>query len=243
MRFYVGISLFMTGVALSQNAVAQDTVLSRIERAFAPEMKTAGVTPVVKAITKLPAGKVELDTDALPDQGLTADGNCAPVDPELVRSLIRTIAASENFDADLAEAVAHAESRIGNNPGKSKAGALGIMQLMPGTAQDMGVQDRCDTEANIRGGIRYLKKMLDEFGDPLLMLAAYNAGPQRVYEASGIPLNSETVSYIAKVLNYWKFSGSVTPKGKKLASNHPPQEELNRDDENQWRDGHVIDFQ
>lgn len=55
------------------------------------------------------------------------------------------------------------------------------MQLMPETAFDYGVTDRCDPEENIRAGVRYLKKLYGEFDDPLLMLAAYNAGPERVY--------------------------------------------------------------
>lgn len=156
-----------------------------------------------------------------------------------VSQLVRSIAQDEGFDADLAEAIAWAESDLGASQGPSKAGALGIMQLMPATAADLGVSDRCDTQANVRAGLRYLKSLYDEFQDPLLMLAAYNAGPNSVYKAQGIPVNPETAEYIAKILNRWKFGGvvkkSALTKSEMLAAAPP----ANEDD---WQDGHVMDF-
>ncbi|WP_081609903.1 lytic transglycosylase domain-containing protein [Mesorhizobium sp. STM 4661] len=156
-----------------------------------------------------------------------------------VSQLVRSIAQDEGFDADLAEAIAWAESDLGASQGPSKAGALGIMQLMPGTAADLGVSDRCDTQANVRAGLRYLKSLYDEFQDPLLMLAAYNAGPNSVYKAQGIPVNPETAEYIVKILNRWKFGGvvkkSVVTKSEMLAAAPPASEDA-------WQDGHVVDF-
>ncbi|MER9794873.1 transglycosylase SLT domain-containing protein [Mesorhizobium sp. M0213] len=166
-------------------------------------------------------------------------GSCKTGDRAEVSQLVRSIAQDEGFDADLAEAIAWAESDLGASQGPSKAGALGIMQLMPGTAADLGVSDRCDTEANVRAGLRYLKSLYDEFRDPLLMLAAYNAGPNSVYKAQGIPVNPETAEYIVKILNRWKFGGvvkkSALTKSEMLAAAPPASEDA-------WQDGHVTDF-
>ena len=85
----------------------------------------------------------------------------------------------------------------------SPAGALGLAQLMPETAHHLGVTDRLDPFANLNGGARFLRAMLDRFGSVPLALAAYNAGPGRVAGARGIPANSETPDYVRNVLNFW----------------------------------------
>jgi len=171
--------------------------------------------------------------------GTQRPGACKTGNRTEVAELVRSIARDEGFDADLAEAIAWAESDLGASQGPSKAGALGIMQLMPGTAADLGVSDRCDTQANVRAGLRYLKSLYDEFQDPLLMLAAYNAGPNSVYKAQGIPVNPETAEYIVKILNRWKFGGvvkkSALTKSEMLAAAPPANEDA-------WQDGHVMDF-
>ncbi|MFD1980820.1 lytic transglycosylase domain-containing protein [Mesorhizobium kowhaii] len=171
--------------------------------------------------------------------GAQRQGECKTGNRAQVSRLVRSIAQDEGFDANLVEAIAWAESDLGANQGPSKTGALGIMQLMPGTAADLGVSDRCDTEANVRAGIRYLKSLYDEFQDPLLMLAAYNAGPNNVYKAQGIPVNPETAEYIVKILNRWKFGGvvkkSALTKSETLTAASPASEGA-------WQDGHVMDF-
>ena len=72
---------------------------------------------------------------------------------------------------------------------------------MPDTAERYGVTDICDPEENIDGGVRYLRELTDEFRNPLLVAAAYNAGEGRVREYGGIPPLKETVGYVAEVLN------------------------------------------
>lgn len=176
---------------------------------------------------------------ALHSVGAQGPGACKTGNRTEVAELVRSIARDEGFDADLAEAIAWAESDLGASQGPSKAGALGIMQLMPARAADLGVSDRCDTQANVRAGLRYLKSLYDEFQDPLLMLAAYNAGPNSVYKAQGIPVNPETAEYIVKILNRWKFGGVVKKssltKSETLAAAPPASEDA-------WQDGHVMDF-
>lgn len=104
----------------------------------------------------------------------------------------------------LLDALIWTESRY-NPRAVSNAGAAGLGQLMPGTAKDLGVRNRFDPQANIQGAASYLRQMLDRFGMVHLALAAYNAGPGAVGKAKGIPLNSETPSYVRSVIARWSL--------------------------------------
>lgn len=90
----------------------------------------------------------------------------------------------------------------------SRAGAAGLVQLMPFTARELRVVDSFDPASNIDGGARYLRAMLGKFGAVPLALAAYNAGPGAVGRAGGIPPNSETPGYVRAVLGYWAMVSS-----------------------------------
>lgn len=118
--------------------------------------------------------------------------------------IIKSLASEYGVDISLVKAVIHAES--GYNPNAvSPKGAQGLMQLMPRTAQGLKVSNSFDPKENIRGGVRYLRFLLDTFkGDVSLALAAYNAGLNRVSQYGGIPPYQETRDYVSRVLSYQK---------------------------------------
>ena len=128
-------------------------------------------------------------------------------------SLINAAAEKYDVDAELINAVIKAESNY-NAAALSSAGAGGLMQLMPGTAEDLGVSDPYNIEQNIQGGAQYLSEQLQTFGGDLsLALAAYNAGPNAVKSHGGVPPFQETKDFIDKVLTYYsryRVSGSET---------------------------------
>ena len=86
----------------------------------------------------------------------------------------------------------------------SPKGAMGLGQLMPGTARELGVANPFDPAQNANGSARYLATLFDEFGTPKLALAAYNAGPRRVRDAGGVPPFAETIGYVATVEGGWR---------------------------------------
>lgn len=118
--------------------------------------------------------------------------------------LVRTLASRHGVKQDLAVAVARTESDLSQNA-ISPVGAVGVMQLMPETAQSLGVHNIHDIRDNIDGGVRYLKQMLETFkGDEKLAIAAYNAGPGAVQQYGDIPPYPETQEYVARVMQNLK---------------------------------------
>ena len=118
-------------------------------------------------------------------------------------NMISEISEKHGVDEKLVKALIRQES--GFNPkAKSKAGAMGLMQLMPATAKGLGVTDAYNPVQNVDGGVRYLKSMLEKYnGNVILALAAYNAGPGAVDKYDGVPPYKETQNYVKNILaNY-----------------------------------------
>lgn len=130
--------------------------------------------------------------------GYNGGGNASGSDTDIAGKV--TAAANQHgVDPDFALKIAHAESGL-NPDAISSAGAHGVMQLMPGTAKDLGV-DRHNVDQNIDGGVRYLKQLSDKYGgNKSLIAAAYNAGPGAVDQHGGVPPYPETQAYVNKVV-------------------------------------------
>jgi soluble lytic murein transglycosylase-like protein len=143
----------------------------------------SGIKPSPAAITKRPTTPQELD------QIVQTTAEKHRVDPRLVRAVIAT---ESNW----------------NTAAVSGKGAQGLMQLIPGTAQQLGVSDAFDPAQNVDGGVRYLGMMLDRYnGDVPKALAAYNAGPGAVDRFGGVPRIPETQNYVRKVTSAY-FGGT-----------------------------------
>lgn len=125
------------------------------------------------------------------------------LDRHKIIQLARKHGKRHGIDGHLVQAVIEVES--GYRPDAvSSAGAEGLMQIMPQTQKDLGLQDSFDPDANVQAGVRYLKMMLTRFGTLQLALAAYNAGPGHVEQYKGIPPFPETQAYVKNVLSRYR---------------------------------------
>nr|WP_246843836.1 lytic transglycosylase domain-containing protein [Leptospira biflexa] len=123
--------------------------------------------------------------------------------PDKLLESIESIAEAQGLDPNLVKAMVKAES--GFKPkAVSPKGAMGLMQLMPETADSLGVKDPFDPEENVAGGVKFLKGLLKEFKDPEKAIAAYNAGPGAVKRYNGIPPYEETKQYVSKVKRFYQ---------------------------------------
>lgn len=154
-----------------------------------------------------------IDTDAV--SGTSADfssqlNEYLKTDSSL-ESIFEKAANTYGVDVELLKAMAKAESNFDPNA-TSRSGAMGIMQLMPGTAKGLGVTDAYDPEQNIMGGAKYIASLLDKYdGNVSYALAAYNAGSGNVDKYGGIPPFEETQNYVTKILGYLQNGGVEIP--------------------------------
>lgn len=159
----------------------------------------------MKAVTQA-ASRTSGTTSAQDFQGILKNGMKAV--KEDMDSIFEEAASLYQIPVKLLRAVAKAESSFNPNA-VSKAGAIGVMQLMPATARSLGVSDPYDARQNILGGAKYLKQNLDRFqGNVSLALAAYNAGPGSVTKYGGIPPYKETQNYVKKIMA--DYTGNTT---------------------------------
>jgi len=123
-----------------------------------------------------------------------------PAKPQNLDEVINNISSLHHLDPDLVNSVIRAESNF-NSRAVSNKGAQGLMQLMPQTASQLGVKNAFDPSANVEGGTRYLRELLERYNfDVVKALAAYNAGPHRVERYHGVPPYYETQAYVARIV-------------------------------------------
>jgi hypothetical protein len=150
-----------------------------------------------------------------------------------LNQVVNTASAAYHLDPDLVNSVIHAESGF-NSRAVSPKGARGLMQLMPGTANQLGVNDAFDPQANVDGGSRYLRELLERYNfDLVKALAAYNAGPERVEQYRGVPPFRETRAYVARIVHEYNTKKiaqekeakrkQVSTKGTNKAPIHAPR--------------------
>lgn len=159
----------------------------------------------------------EHDDTPIPPPGLKSDKTI----PDHVAEASKTT----GIDPDFLNSVIHHES--GFNPhAVSKKGAKGLMQLMPQTADQLGVRDSFDPGQNIHGGAAYLRELLVQYnGDAQKALAAYNAGPHRVEQYNGVPPYNETRAYVAGIIreyNKKKLAQQNTVRAKRASAGKKP---------------------
>jgi soluble lytic murein transglycosylase-like protein len=149
----------------------------------------------------------------------------APAD---IDKLVEQSASRFQVDPDLVKAVIRVESGFDAKAVSSK-GAMGLMQLIPATAQRFGVANPFDPKQNIEGGVNYLKHLLDLFGGDLnLSLAAYNAGEHTVQRSGGIPAIPETQNYVRRVTSIYQTGDAPTPASSKTTTKEPPKAPITR---------------
>ncbi len=143
-----------------------------------------------------------------------------PLSSQQLNDVINNSSDLHHLDPDLVNSVIHAESDF-NQHARSPKGAQGLMQLMPGTASALGVGNAYDAQANVEGGTKYLRELLEKYNfDLIKALAAYNAGPQRVEKYHGVPPYYETQAYIARIIkdfNRKKLAERKAAAAQKLA--------------------------
>ncbi|MGB9203979.1 MAG: lytic transglycosylase domain-containing protein [Terriglobales bacterium] len=137
-----------------------------------------------------------------------------------LHQVVDSASAAYHLDPDLVNSVIHAESGFKSHAVSPK-GARGLMQLMPGTANQLGVNDAFDPQSNVTGGSRYLRELLERYNfDLVKALAAYNAGPDRVEQYRGVPPFHETQAYVARIVheyNQKKIAQEKEAKRKQVA--------------------------
>jgi soluble lytic murein transglycosylase-like protein len=150
----------------------------------------------------------------------------ASLNPADLGEILTHAGQEHNLDVDLLASIVKAESG-GNAHAVSRAGAQGLMQLMPGTAAGQGVKDSFEPEQNVRGGSAYLDALLTQYHDNMaLALAAYNAGPKAVEKYHGIPPYRETRVYVARVIHEFnrRVLARETAASRQRAANNIPQD-------------------
>ncbi|MGI8989387.1 MAG: lytic transglycosylase domain-containing protein [Bryobacteraceae bacterium] len=192
-------SIFLRGIqAQSASASAFEASVARQQASIA--LQQASLGNQAHAAPARPGSFFVLESTLPPSPVPAAAFDCDPVPDSTIEPLIENAAAKQGLSPALLHAVIRQESAFYPCAVSAK-GALGLMQLMPATADDLGVQDPLDPQENVDGGARLLRRLMDRYsGDLNRVLGAYNAGPGRVDAADGIPQIPETMHYVETIL-------------------------------------------
>jgi soluble lytic murein transglycosylase-like protein len=184
--------------------------LARIDRVVDDEVVPAVIVEEVKKV-------VEKEGGIFPTRSWRYDEARGPIFKSKFDKLIVEAAKKFDVDAALVSAVIKAESDF-NSREVSNKGARGLMQLMPSTAERFGVTDSYDPAANIYGGVRYLRWLLQTFnGNADLAVAAYNAGEGNVWKYNGVPPFRETINYINRIAKHVRTAMTPAVAASKVA--------------------------
>lgn len=207
MQPWLKLVAFLLATALSglaaDVAVLQNGFTIRHERReVVGSMTRLYTTATGNSYVDIPTAQIDhFEPDLTPPPAAPAAVTKTPVPaPKTLAEMVNSASDAHNIDPDLINSVIHAESGF-NARAVSPKGARGLMQLMPKTATELGVTNSFDPNANVDGGTKYLRELLERYDyDMVKALAAYNAGPQRVDQYHGVPPYYETRVYVAKIV-------------------------------------------
>jgi soluble lytic murein transglycosylase-like protein len=190
---------------------AQGQIISYVDDSGKRVFVNAEPAPAARSskVPLLRTAATGVAVNTAPSSESTAEMSAADLaNRQKIEEMIREVSARYRVDPALVRAVMQTESNW-NSRAVSRKGAIGLMQLGPGTAQQLGVNNALDPKQNLDGGVRYLHMLLERYnGDLDRALAAYNAGPGAVDRAGGIPQYRETRNYVQKVTDSYFRPGS-----------------------------------
>ena len=188
------------------------------------DIATAEITGFEKDLT--PPPPTPAAATSFPATGPARPAAAPP--PVDLNQVVSSAGAQYKLDPDLLNSVIHAESGF-NVRARSPKGAQGLMQLMPSTANALGVNNAFDPAQNVDGGSKYLRELLERYNfDLVKALAAYNAGPQRVEQYHGVPPFRETRAYVARIIKEYNRKIDAQEKAEALAKKQAAPQSANK---------------
>ncbi len=179
-------------------------ILTVLALTLCPLLATAEVR-----VTIGESGRKVICNESIDQHERRISGHLVAIPDARIEPLIARHADRQQLDPRLVRAVVQVESGY-NVRARSPKGAMGLMQLMPDTANELAVSDPYDPDQNLRGGTTYLRRMIDRFkGQVELAVAAYDAGPEAVAKHNGIPPYAETRDYVKRVLALYRDAGGT----------------------------------